>query len=145
MYPQALLCQAFCFPPPSAPAVPRACEASALQEADAKDRQATLPSIRSSLLFVASGLIVLNSNDSYYLKPLGSPDPEHHVLYRAEHLPIEGGTCGHSEHSGSNIADLIRVVKPVRQRVRPGFPLVVLPNGPYVTGGVWGAPGTSPG
>ncbi|XP_019408103.1 PREDICTED: disintegrin and metalloproteinase domain-containing protein 33, partial [Crocodylus porosus] len=65
-----------------------------------------------------SGLIVLSSNDSYYLKPLGSPDPEHHVLYRAEHLPVEGGICGHSEHFGSNIADLIRVVKPARQRVR---------------------------
>ncbi|XP_044874123.1 disintegrin and metalloproteinase domain-containing protein 33 isoform X2 [Mauremys mutica] len=65
-----------------------------------------------------SGLIVLNVNDSYYLKPLGTPEPEHHILYRAEHLPVEGGTCGHSGLLGSSIADIARLVKPVHRRAK---------------------------
>uniref|UniRef100_A0A452I3K8 Uncharacterized protein n=1 Tax=Gopherus agassizii TaxID=38772 RepID=A0A452I3K8_9SAUR len=64
-----------------------------------------------------SGLIVLSVNDSYYLKPLETPEPEHHILYRAEHLPVEGGTCGHSGLLGSSIADIARLIKPVHWRV----------------------------
>ncbi|XP_067389763.1 disintegrin and metalloproteinase domain-containing protein 33 [Emydura macquarii macquarii] len=64
------------------------------------------------------GLIVLNANDSYYLKPLGTPEPEHHIIYRAEHLPVEGGTCGHSGLLGSSVADIARLVKPVHQRAK---------------------------
>lgn len=96
-----------------------------------------------SPLFIASGLIVLNANDSYYLKPLGSLEPEHHIIYRAEHLPVEGGTCGHSGLLGSSVADIARLVKPVHQRVNLWFPFAVLLNGPYparCTGGYWQLP-----
>uniref|UniRef100_A0A8C8REB0 ADAM metallopeptidase domain 33 n=1 Tax=Pelusios castaneus TaxID=367368 RepID=A0A8C8REB0_9SAUR len=64
------------------------------------------------------GLIVLNVNDSYYLKPWGDPEPEHHIIYRAEHFPLEGGTCGHSGLLESSVADLARLVKPVHQRAK---------------------------
>uniref|UniRef100_A0A8D2MIA7 ADAM metallopeptidase domain 33 n=1 Tax=Zonotrichia albicollis TaxID=44394 RepID=A0A8D2MIA7_ZONAL len=43
------------------------------------------------------GLIVLSSNTSYYLSPLGPPEPGLHLLQRAEHLPVPGGTCGHGQ------------------------------------------------
>ncbi|XP_054846116.1 disintegrin and metalloproteinase domain-containing protein 33 [Eublepharis macularius] len=59
-----------------------------------------------------SGLITLSQNDSYYLKPPGDSGSEHHVIYRAEHLPSEGGVCGHGELLPSNIAELARVLKP---------------------------------
>ncbi|KFP88345.1 Disintegrin and metalloproteinase domain-containing protein 33, partial [Acanthisitta chloris] len=39
------------------------------------------------------GLIVLSNNASYYLKPLGTPEPGHHVIHRAEHLPIRALWC----------------------------------------------------
>ncbi|XP_075787141.1 disintegrin and metalloproteinase domain-containing protein 33 isoform X2 [Pelodiscus sinensis] len=65
-----------------------------------------------------SGLIVLNDTDSYYLKPLGSPEPEHHVIYRAEHLPIRGGTCGHRGLGGSSVAEVARGVQLVHRRAK---------------------------
>uniref|UniRef100_A0A8D0HDZ6 ADAM metallopeptidase domain 33 n=1 Tax=Sphenodon punctatus TaxID=8508 RepID=A0A8D0HDZ6_SPHPU len=66
-----------------------------------------------------SGLIVLNSNDSYYLKPLGIPKPEHHLIYRAEHLTIKGGTCGHSNQLSSSVANIARAFRPAaRQRTK---------------------------
>ncbi|XP_053314027.1 disintegrin and metalloproteinase domain-containing protein 33-like [Spea bombifrons] len=45
-----------------------------------------------------SGLIVLNSNDSYYLKPVNASGHPTHALHRTDHLPISGGTCGHESH-----------------------------------------------
>uniref|UniRef100_K7F8H9 Peptidase M12B domain-containing protein n=1 Tax=Pelodiscus sinensis TaxID=13735 RepID=K7F8H9_PELSI len=65
-----------------------------------------------------SGLIVLNDTDSYYLKPLGPPEPEHHVIYRAEHLPIRGGTCGHRGLGGSSVAEVARGVQLVHRRAK---------------------------
>ncbi|XP_053113767.1 disintegrin and metalloproteinase domain-containing protein 33 isoform X2 [Hemicordylus capensis] len=66
-----------------------------------------------------SGLITLSHNDSYYLKPPASPESDTHVLYRAEHLPIKGGTCGHGDHLRSNLGDIARVFKPAaHQRKR---------------------------
>ncbi|XP_061439548.1 disintegrin and metalloproteinase domain-containing protein 33 isoform X2 [Rhineura floridana] len=66
-----------------------------------------------------SGLITLSHNDSYYLKSPASPGSEPHVVYRAEHLPIKGGTCGHGDQLQSNVADLARFFKPpARQRKR---------------------------
>ncbi|KAL8206534.1 UNVERIFIED_CONTAM: hypothetical protein K2H54_007544 [Gekko kuhli] len=55
-----------------------------------------------------SGLIILSQNDSYYLKSPGDSGSKHHVIYRAEHLPSGGGTCGHGELLPSNVADLAR-------------------------------------
>ncbi|XP_074848319.1 disintegrin and metalloproteinase domain-containing protein 33 isoform X3 [Carettochelys insculpta] len=65
-----------------------------------------------------SGLIVLNGTDTYYLKPLGAPEPEHHIIYRAEHLTIQGGTCGHSSLSGGSIADIARGIRLLHRRAR---------------------------
>jgi len=73
------------------------------------------------LLSIARGLISLSSNASYYLKPLGTPEPGHHVIHRAEHLPIRGGTCGHGDDFGSTIADIARLFQPVQHRVNPSW------------------------
>lgn len=65
------------------------------------------------------GLIVLNTNNSYYMEPLGTPEPEHHLIHRTEHLPMKGGTCGHSGPSKShtpNIASFI--ASPVHHRMK---------------------------
>ncbi|XP_029450603.1 LOW QUALITY PROTEIN: disintegrin and metalloproteinase domain-containing protein 33-like [Rhinatrema bivittatum] len=65
------------------------------------------------------GLIVLNSNDSYYLKPLESSGPDHHLIYRTEHLPIKGGTCGHSDQSENGVADIARfITSPAHHRMK---------------------------
>uniref|UniRef100_A0A671NRP1 ADAM metallopeptidase domain 19a n=1 Tax=Sinocyclocheilus anshuiensis TaxID=1608454 RepID=A0A671NRP1_9TELE len=47
-----------------------------------------------------SGLIVLNSNDTYYLEPIRGQEVLHHTFYRTEDLPIKTGTCGHSHQTG---------------------------------------------
>ncbi|XP_060134314.1 disintegrin and metalloproteinase domain-containing protein 33 isoform X3 [Zootoca vivipara] len=66
-----------------------------------------------------SGLITLSHNDSYYLKPPASPESEPHVVYRAEHLPIKGGTCGHGDQMQNSVADIARSFKPAaHQRKR---------------------------
>ncbi|XP_044150713.1 disintegrin and metalloproteinase domain-containing protein 33-like [Bufo gargarizans] len=57
-----------------------------------------------------SGLIVLSANDSFYLHPLAGPGSRNHMLYQTKHLPIEGGSCGHEEHSSaatSHLGDFI--------------------------------------
>uniref|UniRef100_A0A8C2A8K4 ADAM metallopeptidase domain 19a n=1 Tax=Cyprinus carpio TaxID=7962 RepID=A0A8C2A8K4_CYPCA len=46
------------------------------------------------------GLIVLNSNDTYYLEPIRGHEVLHHTFYRTEDLPIKTGTCGHSHQNG---------------------------------------------
>lgn len=60
---------------------------------------------------------MLSSNTSYYLNPLGTPEPGHHIIHRAEHLPIRGGTCGHGDDFGSTIADIAQLFQPVHHRV----------------------------
>ncbi|XP_077157342.1 disintegrin and metalloproteinase domain-containing protein 33 [Paroedura picta] len=57
-----------------------------------------------------SGLITLSQNDSYYLKAPGDSGSDHYVIYRAEHLPSGGGTCGHGEMLPSSVADLARAL-----------------------------------
>ncbi|KAM9236726.1 disintegrin and metalloproteinase domain-containing protein 33 [Leptosomus discolor] len=64
------------------------------------------------------GLIVLSNNASYYLKPLGTLKPGHHIIHRAEHLPIRSGTCGHGDHFGSTIAHIAQLFQPVRHRAK---------------------------
>ncbi|XP_063781469.1 disintegrin and metalloproteinase domain-containing protein 33-like [Pseudophryne corroboree] len=57
-----------------------------------------------------SGLIVLNANNSFYLHPLAAPGHRTHMLYRTEHLPIKGGSCGHDGHlqtGTSHLSDFI--------------------------------------
>ncbi|OCT96547.1 hypothetical protein XELAEV_18008753mg [Xenopus laevis] len=66
-----------------------------------------------------SGLIVLSTNDSYYLKPLEVPVKETHTLVRTEHLPIKGGSCGHDGPSGSTASYLKDFTAPLAyHRVR---------------------------
>ncbi|XP_044284575.1 disintegrin and metalloproteinase domain-containing protein 33 isoform X2 [Varanus komodoensis] len=55
-----------------------------------------------------SGLIALSHNNSYYLKPPAHPESAAHTIFRAEHLPIRGGTCGHGDPLQSSVADVAR-------------------------------------
>ncbi|XP_063257300.1 disintegrin and metalloproteinase domain-containing protein 33-like isoform X3 [Prinia subflava] len=64
------------------------------------------------------GLIVLSSNTSYYLRPLGTPEPGLHLIHRAEHLPMPGGTCGHGQDLGSTIAGIAQLFQPQHPRAR---------------------------
>ncbi|KAM3857354.1 disintegrin and metalloproteinase domain-containing protein 33 [Diretmus argenteus] len=63
------------------------------------------------------GLVSLNSNDTYYLEPVGGSEPFRHLLLNAEELPIKSGNCGHGHQTGhpSHISDLF---KPLRNRVK---------------------------
>ncbi|KAJ7327272.1 hypothetical protein JRQ81_017031, partial [Phrynocephalus forsythii] len=58
------------------------------------------------------GLIVLNHNDSYYLKPPAHPESEPHLIYRTEHLPLKTGTCGHDDQPRSSLVDIARFFQP---------------------------------
>ncbi|XP_056346064.1 disintegrin and metalloproteinase domain-containing protein 33 isoform X3 [Oenanthe melanoleuca] len=64
------------------------------------------------------GLIVLSSNTSYYLRPLGTPEPGLHLIHRAEHLPMPGGTCGHGQHLGSTVAGIAQLFQPQHPRAK---------------------------
>ncbi|KAI7814963.1 putative disintegrin and metalloproteinase domain-containing protein 19, partial [Triplophysa rosa] len=63
------------------------------------------------------GLIVLNSNDTFYLEPIGGQEVLHHTFYRTEHLPIKSGTCGHGHQTG-HLSLFSGHLKPLHQRVR---------------------------
>uniref|UniRef100_A0A8C3QQW4 ADAM metallopeptidase domain 33 n=1 Tax=Cyanoderma ruficeps TaxID=181631 RepID=A0A8C3QQW4_9PASS len=58
---------------------------------------------------ISRGLIVLSSNTSYYLRPLGTPEPGLHLIQRAEHLPMPGGTCGHGQDLGGTVAGIAQL------------------------------------
>ncbi|XP_052457251.1 disintegrin and metalloproteinase domain-containing protein 33 [Carassius gibelio] len=62
------------------------------------------------------GLIVLNSNDTYYLEPVRGQEVLHHTFYRTEDLSIKTGTCGHSHQTGH--ISRFTSLKPLHQRVR---------------------------
>ncbi|KAA0723690.1 Disintegrin and metalloproteinase domain-containing protein 19 [Triplophysa tibetana] len=63
------------------------------------------------------GLIVLNSNDTFYLEPIGGQEVLHHTFYRTELLPIKSGTCGHGHQTG-HLSPFVGHLKPLHQRVR---------------------------
>ncbi|XP_039525771.1 disintegrin and metalloproteinase domain-containing protein 19 [Pimephales promelas] len=63
------------------------------------------------------GLIVLNSNDTYYLEPIRGQEVLHHTFHRTEDLPIKSGTCGHSHQTG-HLSLFSDHLKPLHQRVR---------------------------
>ncbi|KAG9344109.1 hypothetical protein JZ751_012591, partial [Albula glossodonta] len=63
------------------------------------------------------GLIVLNTNDSYYLEPTRGLDSPDHMIYRTEHLPIRGGSCGHGNWLG-HTSLVSSLLQPLHQRVR---------------------------
>uniref|UniRef100_A0A8C2T649 ADAM metallopeptidase domain 33 n=1 Tax=Coturnix japonica TaxID=93934 RepID=A0A8C2T649_COTJA len=62
------------------------------------------------------GLIVVSSNDTYYLHPVGTPGMNHHLIHRAEHLHIPGGTCAHGDDFGNTIGDITRLFQTVDHR-----------------------------
>ncbi|KAF4789305.1 Disintegrin and metalloproteinase domain-containing protein 19 [Turdus rufiventris] len=64
------------------------------------------------------GLIVLSSNTSYYLRPLGTPEPGLHLIHRAEHLPMPGGTCGHGQDLATTVAGIAQLFQPQHPRAR---------------------------
>ncbi|KTG46373.1 hypothetical protein cypCar_00001923 [Cyprinus carpio] len=70
-----------------------------------------------STCFGMRGLIVLNSNDTYYLEPIGGQEVLHHTFYRTEDLPVKTGTCGHSHQTG-HISLFSGHLKPLHQRYR---------------------------
>uniref|UniRef100_A0A8C1I6M6 ADAM metallopeptidase domain 19a n=1 Tax=Cyprinus carpio TaxID=7962 RepID=A0A8C1I6M6_CYPCA len=70
------------------------------------------------------GLIVLNSNDTYYLEPIRGQEVLHHTFYRTEDLPIKTGTCGHS-HQNGHISLFTGHLKPLHQRVTKSMHLFV--------------------
>ncbi|XP_051755356.1 disintegrin and metalloproteinase domain-containing protein 33 isoform X2 [Ctenopharyngodon idella] len=63
------------------------------------------------------GLIVLNSNDTYYLEPIRGQEILHHTFYRTKDLSIKTGTCGHSHQTG-HLSLFSDHLKPLHQRVR---------------------------
>ncbi|XP_060774006.1 disintegrin and metalloproteinase domain-containing protein 19 isoform X1 [Neoarius graeffei] len=63
------------------------------------------------------GLIVLNSNDTYYLEPVEGEEILHHIFYHTDDLPIKGGTCGHGHETGHE-GLLSSLLKPWHQRVK---------------------------
>ncbi|XP_039607802.1 disintegrin and metalloproteinase domain-containing protein 19 isoform X2 [Polypterus senegalus] len=69
------------------------------------------------------GLVVLNSNDSYYLEPRGGEDSTHHRIYRTAHLPVQSGSCGQApgaspNHHLTDLQNLVSHVKPLHQRIK---------------------------
>ncbi|XP_046904801.1 disintegrin and metalloproteinase domain-containing protein 19 isoform X1 [Hypomesus transpacificus] len=64
------------------------------------------------------GLISLNSNDTYYLEPIGGLDSIEHSLSSADQLPGAGGTCGHGHQTGRPHNLISSLLKPLHQRVR---------------------------
>ncbi|XP_078087961.1 disintegrin and metalloproteinase domain-containing protein 33-like [Mustelus asterias] len=57
-----------------------------------------------SLCSGLSGVVVLDTNNSYYLQPITDSGNQHHILYRTDHLPIRTGTCGQQVNSQSKIS-----------------------------------------
>uniref|UniRef100_UPI00398EC0C3 disintegrin and metalloproteinase domain-containing protein 19 isoform X2 n=1 Tax=Pristiophorus japonicus TaxID=55135 RepID=UPI00398EC0C3 len=57
-----------------------------------------------SLCSGVSGIVVVDTFDSYYLQPIRGKNRQHHIIYRTEHLPISTGTCGHGDGSQSGIS-----------------------------------------
>lgn len=75
------------------------------------------------LFSITRGLIAVSSNDTYYLHPVGTPEPNHHLIHRAEHLHIPGGTCAHGSDFGNTIDDITRLFQLVDRRVQPALGL----------------------
>uniref|UniRef100_A0AAY4A3P4 ADAM metallopeptidase domain 19a n=1 Tax=Denticeps clupeoides TaxID=299321 RepID=A0AAY4A3P4_9TELE len=63
------------------------------------------------------GLIVLNSNDTYYLEPREGQDSLYHTFYHTEDLKIKGGACGHWDQTGQSKL-ISGLLQPLHQRVR---------------------------
>ncbi|XP_041040021.1 disintegrin and metalloproteinase domain-containing protein 33-like [Carcharodon carcharias] len=74
-----------------------------------------------SLCSGLSGIVVVDTNDSYYLQPIRDRDSQHHIIYRTEHLPIRTGSCGHHLNSQSGI-DMVNELVHQHLRVRVTSP-----------------------
>ncbi|XP_067834395.1 disintegrin and metalloproteinase domain-containing protein 33-like isoform X2 [Heptranchias perlo] len=69
-----------------------------------------------SLCSGVSGLVVVDTIDSYYLEPIR--EENRHIIYRTEHLPIRTGTCGHGNSSQSGISVINQILQQQQLRVR---------------------------
>ena len=77
----------------------------------------TVSPLSSLLIQINRGLISLNSNDTYYLEPIGGLDSIEHSLSSADQLPGAGGTCGHGHQTGRPHNLISSLLKPLHQRV----------------------------
>ncbi|XP_013913524.1 PREDICTED: disintegrin and metalloproteinase domain-containing protein 33-like [Thamnophis sirtalis] len=62
-----------------------------------------------------SGLIVLDRNSSYYLKPPANPTSEAHTLFRAKDLLVKGGTCPQGDLLPNSVGDLTGIFRPLKR------------------------------
>ncbi|XP_072368015.1 disintegrin and metalloproteinase domain-containing protein 19 isoform X2 [Scyliorhinus torazame] len=68
------------------------------------------------------GLIILNANLSYLVQPL-EDSLDQHLIYRAEHLKLKRGTCGHqpSKHEENWIKGFTRQFHPAHHRFQKHY------------------------
>ncbi|XP_026581463.1 disintegrin and metalloproteinase domain-containing protein 33-like, partial [Pseudonaja textilis] len=66
------------------------------------------------------GLIVLNYNTSYYLKPPANTTSEAHTLFRAKDLLVKGGTCQQGDLPNS-VADVTGIFHPLKRKKRDSW------------------------
>ncbi|XP_043919241.1 disintegrin and metalloproteinase domain-containing protein 33-like [Protopterus annectens] len=64
------------------------------------------------------GLIVLENETSYYIKPLGSSVSKHHTIHKTTNMPVINGTCGHESHSLDNMSDFTKMIQSVHSRIK---------------------------
>ncbi|XP_078406654.1 disintegrin and metalloproteinase domain-containing protein 19 [Cetorhinus maximus] len=63
------------------------------------------------------GLIILNANLSYLVQPF-EDSLDQHLIYRAEHLKLKRGTCGHQQNKQEEnwVKDFTRKLQPAHHR-----------------------------
>ncbi|KAG8134200.1 hypothetical protein E2320_007331, partial [Naja naja] len=61
------------------------------------------------------GLIVLDHNVSYYLKPPANTTSEAHALFRAKDLLVKGGTCQQGDLLPNSVADVTGIFHPLKR------------------------------
>ncbi|ETE58289.1 hypothetical protein L345_15989, partial [Ophiophagus hannah] len=65
--------------------------------------------------FKPNGLIVLDHNVSYYLKPPANTTSEAHALFRAKDLLVKGGTCHQGDPLPNSVADVTGIFRPLKR------------------------------
>ncbi|XP_067895057.1 disintegrin and metalloproteinase domain-containing protein 19-like [Heterodontus francisci] len=69
-------------------------------------------SVALSLCSGVSGIVVVDTTNSYYVQPIRDNNSQHHIIHRTEHLPMRTtehlpmrtGTCGHGDDNQSGIS-----------------------------------------
>ncbi|XP_060543187.1 disintegrin and metalloproteinase domain-containing protein 33 isoform X1 [Pantherophis guttatus] len=69
-----------------------------------------------------SGLIVLDRNSSYYLKPpANTTTSAAHTLFRAKDLLVKGGSCQQGDLLPNSLADLTGIFQPLKRKRRDSW------------------------